>query len=187
MIDWDKYKGATSVDIVYRDGGVVIDTCRVNRPKQTKTVADAVEYYGEWPNEAHRFIYYCLESNKFVSHAAEYKDTKEAYKVCTRDEFEAYVKEQESSQVSCSEDEKWTHRTHDGDRCRVIYEGDKRTWILTEYTQDKLVKNEDLKPIKPSISESKMMERIKYRAISIDDDDEFGAKVRAWLDEYDII
>lgn len=43
MIDWDKYKGATSVDIVYRDGGVVIDTCRVNRPTETKNVADAVE------------------------------------------------------------------------------------------------------------------------------------------------
>lgn len=41
MIDWDKYKGATSVDIVYRDGGVVMDYENMSDFEINKVVAEA--------------------------------------------------------------------------------------------------------------------------------------------------
>lgn len=129
------------------------------RPKQTKTVADAVEQ--EQPH---------------------FKATRENLEKIAKDAQGDFVEVEQES-------EKWTHELW-GDKAYIkVGEPDCDGYlvVVTEGDGYNLAKMEDLKPIKPTISESEMMERIKYRAISIDDDDEFGAKVRAWLDEYDII
>ena len=96
----------------------------------------------------------------------------------------------ESSQKSCLEEgEKWTHECS-GEKCKyVVREVDSAGYVIVlgedgEYYRQRA---EDVKPIKPTISASELLDKIRERAISIDDDDELGAKVRAWLDEHDII
>lgn len=95
------------------------------RPTQTKTVADAVEWAnGEWVGDS-RFIVYQEELGKFAFVVSEKPYMNGWGLVCTREEFEAYVKEQESSQQSCSEGEKWTHGIPpSGIYCRVLHKGE---------------------------------------------------------------
>lgn len=239
MIDWDKYKGATSVDIVYRDGGVVIDTCRVNRPTQTKTVADAVEWAnGKWPNGV------C--STIWVDGSGTFRLGGEVtgQTICTRSEFEAYVKEQKKIDISemregmtvrciradsgcykvggcyvvgrdkdgyfgplnekClasfnhqaysfelaeepeQEGEKWTHELW-GDRAYIkVSEPDCDGYlvVVTEGDGYLLCQPSELKPIKPTISESeawrKMHEKAKHNK-------NYGLAIQQIKEQYDII
>jgi hypothetical protein len=109
--------------------------------------------------------------------------------VCTREQFEAYGREKEQ------EGEKWTHIVDDDNvqltRCRKHLElCNGGGWVYVCEKGEYFVPDEigycGVKPIKPTLTKAQMLERIKYRAISIDDDDEFGAKVREWLENYDI-
>ena len=82
------------------------------------------------------------------------------------------------------EGEKWTH-TWKGYKCRIVFTEGNSSWVQGHFINT-IVHTDSLKPIKPTLTKAQMLERIKYRAISIDDDDEFGAKVREWLENYDI-
>lgn len=67
------------------------------RPTQTKTVADAVEAFdGKWPNSRYDMAWWDSDTEQVLLGCNPTSDT-----ICTRAEFEAYVKEQEG--------EKWTH------------------------------------------------------------------------------
>ena len=77
------------------------------RPQQ-KTVADAVEKCkGLWPNKFCKGLYYDPKSDEWFCN---YNPSPWYQFVCTRAEFEAYVKEQEC--------EKWTHVVDD-DECQL--------------------------------------------------------------------
>lgn len=197
MIDWNLApKSANELvrngfRIAYRDdaGNVYMSTgweyieswglaeVMATRPTQ-KTVADAVaalskeELTGEWEQVRYApkqdYFFPGMNRDKWV----------DSVHVCTRAEFEAYMKERES--------EKWTH-TWKGDKCYVVHIDGCAAWVVLQNAGGKTIPTNSLKPIKPTISESEMMQRIKYRAISVDYDDEFGAKVRSWLEQYNII
>lgn len=126
------------------------------RPTQ-KTVADAVEYYNcEFP-EGQAILGIAYSNNKITpyyagSPIAYGTNSPESYIICTRDEFEAYVKEQESKQ----EGEKWTHTWGEG-KCRIIATDETKdeAWVKFELTGNNgIVVLSGLKPIKPTISKA---------------------------------
>ncbi len=108
-----------------------------------KTVADAVECCkGLWPNDDYDYLNFHYKEGWFCSDKGIF-----ASLVCSREEFEVYVKEQEG--------EKWTH-VYCGEKCMVVGNPDSfgRVVILTESDAYFLDKPESLKPIKPTISEA---------------------------------
>ncbi|MEC9061518.1 MAG: hypothetical protein VYC55_07915 [Pseudomonadota bacterium] len=119
---------------------------------QTKTVADAVEYYnGVWPeDEPYDFV--CVWNNKgerFEFWCEGYAPVGYCHQVCTREQFEAYVKEQEG--------EKWTHTTPLGDKCYIKDNEQDCEGVVLVVVKNlgyDLMKPEQLKTIKPTISES---------------------------------
>mgnify|MGYP003672825626 CR=1 FL=1 len=134
------------------------------RPQpERKTVEDAVEYFnGEWPHKTHRFIYHCNEKNIFTSHAAEYRDTVEAYKVCTREEFEACV--------AAKSEPEWTH-VFLKKKCRIVCsepDDDGCICILRENTGYVVVEPSKLNPIKPTISKDAKAQLELYVQYRID-------------------
>lgn len=118
-------------------------------PKQPKTVADAVEWAnGNWGNSISRHIAYNPNSDRFT-----YSETGEVnkrwYIVCTRAEFEAYVKEQES--------EKWTH-IYGSERCKVLID-EPDTYgsvviLLESGRYSAFCGKHELKPIKKKLTKS---------------------------------
>ncbi len=107
-----------------------------------KTVADAVEWAkGEW-KEGRETIW--LTSGGFLEWGCQVTDKT----ICTRDEFEAYVKEQEG--------EKWTHTIKaTKEKCRIT-EGPNNSgqvFIKTEVGLWDCLYIEQLKLIKPTISQ----------------------------------
>ena len=133
------------------------------RPTQTKTVADAVEYYKEngkicgYSFSENKMLSFCKSNGTyfFVSDksSAGSVETDDWQPICTREQFEAYVKEQEAKQ----EGEKWTHVTSVGKvRCKIIQaEPDFNGYIVAfnDLEEYQLIEPEHLKPIKPTISE----------------------------------
>tara|TARA_Y100001973_G_C5205526_1_gene341216 strand:+ start:1313 stop:1882 length:570 start_codon:yes stop_codon:yes gene_type:complete len=129
-----------------------------------KTVADAVEWAGgKWGNSVRRHIAYNPNSDRFT-----YSETGEVnkrwYIVCTRAEFEAYVKEQEAKKKyppitqslideAEQEAEKWTHEYH-GDNCKIVHQKKWQAWIVSENGLSKLVPISELRKPKPTMSES---------------------------------
>lgn len=113
------------------------------RPTQTKTVADAVEYYnGVWPEKVSKLHYMSWDSNKGIYSFAGCESTRN---VCTRAEFEAYVKEQEG--------EKWTHLYNEHEVCRVLIENPDRFGIIVIDTAGNgyiTCAPDEIKPIKPN-------------------------------------
>lgn len=136
-----------------------------------KTVADAVEYYNSNFPEGHGILGIAYSNNKITpyysgSPIADGTCSPESYIICTREQFEAYVKEQESKitmddineHISTGEQEgeKWTHVLW-GDKAYIkISEPDCDGYLLviTEGNGYNLAKMEDLKPIKPTISKA---------------------------------
>lgn len=77
-----------------------------NGHTQPKTVADAVEVFGaKWPSSRYNFAWWDSDTEQMLLGCNETSDT-----VCTRAEFEEYVKEQEG--------EEWTHVVDD-DECQL--------------------------------------------------------------------
>ncbi len=198
MIDWnDNAKAA--VKEFYRwanamfKSGVSIDTDTFFKEfaeTQTKTVADAVEYYnGDFP-EWQSVLGIAYSNNKITpyykgSPIADGTNSPESYIICTRAEFEAYVKEQEG--------EKWTHTYSDyGVRKDCILIHDKpdihgQVLVVNRYDEYVLTGTVEPKPIKPTISEAELLHKIKDMAKGVASDGNFGDTVRGWLDDYDII
>ncbi len=150
--------------------------------EQTKTVADAVEYYkGVWP-ESNRKIdkikFDRIYSEFFTDFGDVHSDR--FYIVCTREQFEAYAKEQEG--------EKWTHITPIGDPCFIkLNEPDCEGLVLIEIRNYgyELIKPEQLKPIKPTISKEQHEFLCKFSADS--NNTEVIAEVESYLAKHDII
>ena len=151
------------------------------RPQQ-KTVADAYEWAnGEW-RDGREVIWYSSDSEDFRWGSDKTKNI-----VCTRQQFEAYAKEQEAKQ----EGEKWTH-TLDGVKCRVLVnepDVDGEVVILLEngrYSCSDPI--EDLKPIKLALTKAEAWGMVmdtrdrKKMGLSVIDD-----KVSWILDKYEII
>lgn len=150
------------------------------RPQQTKTVADAVEWNEkvfkskEWKNDKCGYI--VLYANSFS-----YSSSKNSGDlVCTREQYEAYVKEKEAKK----EGEKWTH-TCDGNECKLL--ADKHDLFNRMPVQYKsgeygLVHISDLKPIKPKLTKEQSEALIKFSSEvgSL----EITAEVESYLKKY---
>ena len=159
-----------------------------NGHTQPKTVADAVGWAnGNWGNSISRHIAYNPNSDRFT-----YSETGEVnkrwYIVCTRAEFEAYVKEQESKitmddineHISTGEQEgeKWTH-TYDGQKVRWL--GDKpdsceEMAIQYQSGEYGLARVSALKPIKPTISEDAKRQLELYVQYRVDKYGDYAMK-----------
>lgn len=122
-----------------------------------KTVADAYEAFsGEWPDDSDNYIYYFCNEMEFRSRCYDWKCSEKSYKVCTREQFEAYAKEQEVKQ----EGEKWTH-TYNGDVCRIVHQVDGDAWIKFKALLGALVVRADkLKPIKTKLTKAQAWDKI---------------------------
>jgi len=155
-----------------------------NGHTQPKTVADAVEWAnGNWGNSISRHIAYNPNSDRFT-----YSETGEVnkrwYIVCTRAEFEAYVKEQEKPHfkatrenlekiakdaqgdfVEVEEGEKWTHTYNQGEmKCKIIQtktDFNGCVVVLNDFEEYQLIEPEDLKPIKPKLTKDEAWDMIE--------------------------
>ena len=145
-----------------------------------KTVADAVEYYnGELP-EGEAILGIAYSNNKIVpyyagSPIADGTNSPDSYIICTREQFEAYVKEQESKQ----EGEKWTHETIIGSKCIIQKEKpDARGMVLVLLDNGNyhLHSESSLKPIKPKLTKAEAWDKIHLMQ-----------NVSILTDKYDII
>lgn len=155
-------------------------------PKQTKTVADAWEWAGgKWGNSVSRYIAYNPNSNRFT-----YSETGEVnqrwYIVCTRAEFEAYVKEQEC--------EKWTHVVDDDEgqltKCRKhlkLCNGSDWVYVCEkgEYFVPSKMGYCGVKPIKPTMTKEQHEFLCKFSTDS--NNLEVIAEVESYLAKHDIV
>lgn len=159
---------------------------------QPKTIADAVEYYNcEFP-EGQAILGIAYSNNKITpyyagSPIAYGTNSPESYIICTRAEFEAYVKEQESKQ----EGEKWTH-TLDGRKCKIIInkpDVDEDIVVLCKEGDYQIVGHEALKPIKPTISEDAKRQLELYVQYRVDKygDHAMKSDLSDYLSHHDII
>ena len=167
MIDWNKHPDAKEVAITYLNSkGCILAQDRLKRPTQTKTVADAVEYYGKTFVVGQWTHIRCGKDGKmfFASGETDGDSWQDSYLVCTRAEFEAYVKEQEG--------EKCTHELW-GDKVYIkVSEPDCDGYlvVVTEGDGYNLAKMEDLKPIKPTISKADCELLLKFKKHMVDSD-----------------
>lgn len=139
------------------------------RPTQTKTVADAWEYYQEngkicgYSFSQNKMLSFCKSNDTycFVSEksSAGSVETDDWQPICTHEQFEAYVKEQESKQ----EGEKWTHVVDDDEgqltKCRKhlkLCNGSDWVYVCEkgEYFVPSKMGYCGVKPIKPTISKA---------------------------------
>lgn len=123
-----------------------------------KTVADAVEFCkGLWPVYACDNIHYDHETGHYFCN----DEPKPHYQlVCTREQFEAYVKEQEG--------EKWTH-LYGSDKCYIKEsEPDWQGYIVIYSEADgyQLVEPRELKPIKQTISAKEVINMMSGSAFA---------------------
>lgn len=161
MIDWNDTKAA-SVKITFFDSeGSQIGFKRIDRPTQTKTVADAVEYYGKTFVVGNWTHIRCGKDGKmfFASGETDSDNWQDSYLVCTRAEYEAYVKEQEG--------EKWTHEIRATKEYCYISEGPNdsgQVFIKTNKGTWDCLYVEQLKPINPTISSKQVATIIEAAA-----------------------
>lgn len=157
-----------------------VDEAKVlaTRPQQTKTVADAYEYLnsaadGKWFGS---YNYLCYRENNHWFYSGDKNDDV----ICSREQFEAYAKEQGNKQ----EDEKWTH-THDGSECNLLVDKhDLWNRIPVQYKNGEygLAYISDLKPIKPKLSKEQCEVLIKFSS-EVDNLD-VTAEVESYLKKY---
>lgn len=132
------------------------------RPTQ-KTVADAVEYYGKTFVAGQCTHIRCGKDGKmfFASGETDSDNWQDSYLVCTREQFEAYVKEQEG--------EKWTHIVDDDEhqltKCRKhlkLCNGSDWVYVCEkgEYFVPGKMGYCGVKPIKPTITKAEAWDKI---------------------------
>lgn len=147
-----------------------------------KTVADAVEWHKSkgwgviWANEDKD----CITHGQLGFAFADSKNLQVGRKlVCTREQFEAYVKEQEG--------EKWTH-TLLGDKAYIkLDEPDCHGYVLvvTESNGYNLARPGELKPIKPTMTAQDEAALVEFMKSS--HKLEVINEVKAYISERDII
>lgn len=174
-----------------------------NGHTQPKTVADAVaEHKGKWPfSHSIVMMWYSPKHGHFFAFGEGYDFCEGEYQVCTRAEFEAYVKEQESKitmddineHISTGEQEgeKWTH-TYDGQKVRWL--GDKpdsceEMAIQYQSGEYGLARVSALKPIKPTISEDAKRQLELYVQYRVDKYGDYAMKsdLSDYMSHHDII
>lgn len=160
-----------------------------------KTVADAVEYYQEngkicgYSFSQNKMLSFCKSSGTycFVSEksSAGSVETDDWQPVCTRERFEAYVKEQEG--------EKWTHVVETtGKKCQLLTkEPDSDGYyavILSSGNYD-IEHSDFIKPIKPTMTEvqQKMVAKFVARIYTIDTSYNLRDEFDKFCNEHDII
>lgn len=159
-----------------------------------KTVADAVEYYKEngkicgYSFSQNKMLSFCKSSGTycFVSEksSAGSVDTDDWQPICTREQFEAYVKEQEV--------EKWTHVYTDDTgtdiRCVLLAEHGEWVWVKDAGTVDTICKSW-LKPIKPTMTkeQQKMVAKFVARIYTIESSYNLRDEFDKFCNEHDII
>jgi hypothetical protein len=126
---------------------------QLRSPTQTKTVADAVEFHnGVWPYNRYDNLNYDSEDEWYGTFGGLLETL-----VCTREQFEAYVKDQE--------EEKWTHKIRaTGEYCYIL-EGPNdsgQVFIKTKNGSWDCLYVEQLKPIKPTISKAEYDAIVKF-------------------------
>lgn len=146
-------------------------------PKQTKTVADAVEWAkGEWPNGVCSTIW--VDGSGAFRLGSEVTNQT----VCTREQFDAYLKEQEG--------EKWTHVVNFGfseqAQCKIISEHGDFLWVKVDGAGcPATYKKSELKPIKPTMTKEQHEFLCKFSADS--NNLEVIAEVESYLAKHDIV
>lgn len=184
MIDWKKYPKSTRASICYWIDDMLIANEEFDRPTQTKTVADVVEWM-KAGNEIAAYkikelttLVYCVayDNYHFVSQFSDAgKGVSKHYQViCTRAEFEAYAKEQEG--------EKWTHTYMDGNCLIACNEQDMDGWIciLREDSGYDVVNPAKVKPIKPKLTKAEAWDKLMQNKMN-------SAEVNTLKQQYDII
>lgn len=170
-----------------------------NGHTQQKTVADAVaEHKGKWPfSHSIVMMWYSPKHGHFFAFGEGYDFCEGEYQVCTRAEFEAYVKEQESKitmddineHISTGEQEgeKWTHKWN-GRKCIVVFTDDYMSWVKGEGL-NKLVPTDSLKPIKPTISKDAKRQLELYVQYRVDRYGDYAMKsdLSDYLSHHEII
>ena len=153
------------------------------RPQQ-KTVADAVEKCkGLWPNKFCKGLYYDPKSDEWFCN----DNPSPWYQfVCTRAEFEAYVKEQEG--------EEWTHVVNFGfseqAQCKIISEHGDFLWVKVDGAGcPATYKKSELKPIKPTISKDAKRQLELYVQYRVDKYGDYAMKsdLSDYMSHHDII
>ena len=125
------------------------------RPQQ-KTVADAYEAFdGKWPDSKYSYAWWDCYTEKVLLGCNETGAT-----ICTREQFEAYAKEQETKQ----EGKKWTHVVNYGfgeqAQCRIISECGVFLWVQVDGVGcPATYKKSELKPIKPALTKAEAWDR----------------------------
>lgn len=199
-VNWDLApEGADRVVVRFYNGDEMSCKKVIQRPTQ-KTVADAVEYYERaWPDEKDSVCVWDDKRKKFEFWISDYEPVSYCYEVCNYEQFEAYVKEQKQPNFKATrenlekiakdtkggfveveqEGEKWTHEYNSANiKCRILATVGDDCWVLTEYGNKATERMDSLKPIKPTISESRALELMKTMC-----PDEWAALDR----KYDII
>jgi hypothetical protein len=177
-----------------------------------KTVADAVEYYGKTFVAGQWTHIRCGKDGKmlFASGETDSDNWQDSYLVCTRADFEAYVKEQEEPHfkatrenlekiakdaqgdfVEVEEGEKWTH-TYFNIRCRIMdLDPDEfGTVVIIKNGGDyALAHPSKLKPIKPTISEDSKRQLELYVQYRVDKYGDYAMKsdLSDYLSYHDIV
>ncbi|MBB66894.1 MAG: hypothetical protein CMP19_05110 [Rickettsiales bacterium] len=204
MIDWnDNAKAAVrefAKFVGHRDGasfwlsdkGVI----------QTKTVADAVaDHDGEWPFSSGIILMgYSPKHEHYFAFGDGYELTGGECIVCTREQFEAYVKDKEFTKAlsECAkesegilkalaeqEGEKWTHTTSMG-KCKVIKGPNNSGQYLLEFEGGvwDCLYAEQLKPIKPTMTVQEEAALVEFMKSS--HKLEVVNEVRAYIREHEI-
>lgn len=165
-------------------------------PTQTKTVADACE----WVMKGNKICGYSFAQNKMLSFCKDNNtyafvsetssagsvETENWQPICTREQFEAYAKEQEAKQ----EGEKWTHM-HSGVECFIkVNEPDCDGYLMVETKGGRYLfcTTEQLKPIKPKLTED-AMKAVEHFAYSLMEKESYSleAEVKSFRDNHEII
>lgn len=115
---------------------------------QTKTVADAYEALDYEDIDGHwEQVRYAPKQDYFFVDIRRSQWVDSVF-VCTREQFEAYAKEQDDKQ----EGEKWTH-FYGRVKCRIKHVIDEKAWVECESIREDVVKVSELRPIKPKLSQ----------------------------------
>jgi len=137
------------------------------RPTQTKTVADAVEWKRNGGNicgesfTANKMLSFCKANGSycFVSElsSAGSVETDDWQPVCTREQFEAYVKEREG--------EKWTHTNSHGEKFKFDFKLACGEGVYLREDGKRIVDGKlgysKLKPIKPKLTKAQAWDKMK--------------------------
>lgn len=145
-------------------------------PTQTKTVADAVaENGGKWLYDDYNYLNFDSKDGWYWSDKGLFETL-----VCTREQFEAYVKEQEPNFKATRENlekiakdaqgdfveveqegEKWTHEYDSANiKCRILATDENECWVLTEYGNKVTEHIDSLKPIKPTLTKAEAWSKL---------------------------